>query len=105
MLPSLGFRTLASGISHYCGDQPCSWYDFAESILMESGNIGLSTPSKLNSIETSAYLTPAKRPLYSVLDCSKIQTVFHTGSSNWRAGIKEALTRFVAVCYFLLLLL
>ena len=36
----------------------------------------LKIPSTVNSIETSAYLTPAKRPAFSVLNCSKIKNDF-----------------------------
>jgi len=91
MLSSLDFKKSTSGIFHYCGDQPCSWYEFAEAIFLEANSLGLKTPNYINVIETSAYPTPAVRPAYSVLDCSKLGSSFGIVSSNWRDGIKEVL--------------
>ena len=88
MLPSLDTKTLASGIFHYCGDQPCSWYEFAQVIFSEAKTAGLKTPSRVNAIGTAEYPTPAIRPAYSVLECSKINNTFNITPSNWRHGIK-----------------
>ncbi len=83
----------ASGIYHYCGDEPCSWYDFARAIFLEAEAQGIKTPSTVKSISTIDYPTPAVRPAYSVLDCSKIQSYFGVTSSSWRGGIKTAIGR------------
>ena len=74
-------------IYHYCGDQPCSWYDFANAIFDQATTYNLKIPSIVNSIETSAYPTPAKRPAFSVLNCSKIENDFGVHVSNWHDGV------------------
>lgn len=50
------------GIRNYSGTEIMSWYDFAKKIAAENG---FST--KINPIPASAYPTPAKRPMWSVL--------------------------------------
>ena len=77
------------GLYHYCGDQSCSWYDFAKAIFDQATINNLKIPSKVNSIETSAYPAPAKRPAYSVLNCSKIEKDFGVQASNWRDAIEK----------------
>lgn len=75
---SLLYSNKKSGVYHYCGKNACSWYDFAEIIFKKASQIqGYSPPSALNRITTSNYPTPAKRPAYSVLDCSKIASDFN----------------------------
>ena len=91
MIPTLDFKRTASGVFHFCGDQPCSWYEFAKGIFSEAGALGLNTPKQINSIETTDYPTPAVRPAYSVLDCSKVGSDFGIVTSNWRNGIRQAL--------------
>lgn len=56
-----------SGIYHLGPADYCSWYDLAAYVLKD-------TKCKVKPIPSSAYPTPAKRPLYSVLDLNKIQT-------------------------------
>ena len=82
-----------NGIYHYCGDQPCSWYDFARAIFDQATVSNLKIPTIVNSIETSAYPTPAKRPAFSVLDCSKIENHFGVRTSNWRDGIGQVISK------------
>lgn len=82
-----------SGIYHYCGDQACSWYDFATSIFDQARTNNLKIPSIVKSIETSAYPTPANRPAFSVLDCSKIENDFGVPASNWRDGIGQVISQ------------
>lgn len=51
------------GIRNYSGNEIMSWYDFARKIAQEN-----EFSTKINPIPTSAYPTPAKRPMWSVLD-------------------------------------
>ena len=88
ILSRLDLKRSSSGIYHYCGDEPCSWYDFARAIFSEAEIHGLKSPSNIKSITTVDYPTPAIRPAYSVLDCTKIENVFGVTPSNWRDGIK-----------------
>ncbi len=48
---------------HYANAGTCSWYDFAKAIFKIKG-----ITVKVNPIPTSQYPTPAKRPMYSVMD-------------------------------------
>ncbi|WP_396180458.1 sugar nucleotide-binding protein [Flavobacterium sp.] len=41
----------------------------------------------LQPIPTSAYPTPAKRPAYSVLDKSKIKSVFGVDAKDWKESL------------------
>ena len=93
ILPYLDLKDSSSGIYHYCGDEPCSWYDFARAIFLEAEVQGLKTPSYVKSITKADYPTPAIRPAYSVLDCSKIESCFDVTRSNWREGIKVVMDR------------
>ena len=92
IVPQLNSREY-NGIYHYCGDQPCSWYDFANAIFDQAMAHNLKIPSIVNSIETSAYPTPAKRPAFSVLNCSKIENDFGACTSNWHDGIKQVIRK------------
>jgi dTDP-4-dehydrorhamnose reductase len=93
ILSCLDLKGSSSGIYHYCGDEPCSWYEFARAIFLEAEVHGLKTPSYVKSITTADYPTPAIRPAYSVLDCSKIESCFDVTRSNWRDGIKVVMDR------------
>ena len=93
ILSFLDLKDSSSGIYHYCGDEPCSWYDFARAIFLEAVVQGLKTPSYVKSVTTADYPTPAIRPAYSVLDCTKIESVFDVTRSNWRDGIKIVIDR------------
>jgi dTDP-4-dehydrorhamnose reductase len=93
ILSCLDLKGSSSGIYHYCGDEPCSWYEFARAIFLEAEVYGLKKPSYVKSITTTDYPTPAIRPAYSVLDCSKIESCFDVTRSNWRDGIKIVIDR------------
>ena len=45
-------------------------------------------PCKIRDIPTSAYPTPAKRPLNSRLDCSALTTAFGIPRPDWRQDLK-----------------
>ena len=68
-------------------------FDEVKLFIDEAIDNNLKTPSIINSIETSSYPTPAKRPAFSVLDCSKIKNDFGIPASNWNEGIKKVLSK------------
>lgn len=79
-----GENELRFGIYHYSGEPYVSWYQFAQSIFKnaEQQNIIEKSPV-VNGITTAQYPTPAKRPVYSMLNCSKIYKDFGIQPSNW----------------------
>lgn len=67
-------QNAAGGIYHYSGDKEVSWYEFAQAIFAVAVDKGLlSKAPVLTPITTEQYPTPAHRPAYSVLMCSKIK--------------------------------
>lgn len=76
----------AGGIYHFAGAPDTSWADFARAIMAGAG-----LPCAINDIPTSAYPTPAKRPLNSRLDCSTFERDFGVARPDWRAGLSEIL--------------
>lgn len=74
------------GIYNFSNEGQCSWYDFAKKIF-EINNININ----LQSIPTSSFPTPAKRPSYSVLDKSKIKSIFGLKVSTWEESLMYTL--------------
>ncbi len=73
------------GIYNFSNEGQCSWYDFAQKIF-EINNITID----LHPIPTKDYPTPAQRPAYSVLDKSKIKSVFGIEIDSWESSLKKA---------------
>ena len=92
ILPQLQFQK-TSGLYHYCGDQRCSWYEFAREIFKQAKTDNIKVPSSIHPIETSAYPTLATRPAFSVLDCSRIESVFGVNVSDWKRGVKQVVSK------------
>jgi dTDP-4-dehydrorhamnose reductase len=94
MVIQLNEEGSASGTFHYCGDQLCSWYEFARVIFEEARMSGIQTPGLIHSIQTSDYPTAAERPGYSALDCNKIRNTFGINTSDWKLGVKNVVSNF-----------
>lgn len=75
------------GIFHYSNSGIISWYDFAVAIREISG-----LNCKVNAITTADFPTPAKRPSWSVLNCSKIQTTYGSAIPEWKASLQQCMT-------------
>ncbi len=69
-----------SGIYHFSGAPDTSWAGFAREIFAVAGR-----DVTVENIPTSAYPTPATRPLNSRLDCSSLETDFGIKRPDWRA--------------------
>jgi dTDP-4-dehydrorhamnose reductase len=73
-------------IYNYSNEGVLSWYDFAKEI-MKMAKIDCT----INPIETFQYLTPAKRPHYSLLNKSKIKKEFNITIPYWKDSLDECL--------------
>ncbi|MFG6581124.1 dTDP-4-dehydrorhamnose reductase [Sulfitobacter sp. 1A13191] len=75
-----------SGTYHLSGGPDVSWAGFARAIFERAG-----IECKVSEIPSSAYPTPAKRPLNSRLDNSLTKQVFGLERPDWRAELDEIL--------------
>lgn len=79
----------AQGIYHWSDSGVASWYDFAVAIQREGLNSGLLKQAiPINPITTEDYPTPATRPAFSVLDCSKTRTTLGIDSMHWQTALQ-----------------
>jgi dTDP-4-dehydrorhamnose reductase len=75
-----------SGIYNYSNEGVCSWYDFAREIIKESG-----LTCRVLPVLTKDYPQAAKRPVYSVLDKSKIKENYGLSIPHWRDSMIKCL--------------
>jgi dTDP-4-dehydrorhamnose reductase len=76
------------GIYHYSNAGEISWYQFAKDIK-EIGN----KTCDLLGIPASNYPTPAERPAYSLLDKSKIKSVYNIEPVDYKISLKKMMIR------------
>ena len=72
------------GTHHLSGAPAVSWAEVARAAMEEAG-----LECRVNPIPTSAYPTPAKRPLNSRMDGSSLERAFGIGQPDWRAGLRD----------------
>lgn len=80
------------GTYHYSAEGTASWADFAEAIFAEAGALLPARP-RVMRIDSSAFPTPARRPAYSVLDCSRIVADFDPPRRSWQDGLSAVMAR------------
>ncbi|WP_282170643.1 dTDP-4-dehydrorhamnose reductase [Ruegeria atlantica] len=80
-----------SGTYHLSGGPDVSWADFAREIFRLSG-----TQCQVTEIPSSAFPTPAKRPLNSRLDNSSFENTFNVQRPNWQKGLEDTLVELEA---------
>ncbi|SCY91158.1 dTDP-4-dehydrorhamnose reductase [Desulfoluna spongiiphila] len=83
----------AQGIYHYCGAPQASWHEFALDIIGEVRRLSHPKVREVVPISTEEYPTPAERPRYSVLDCSRIEDEFGIQQGDWRLGVKTVVAQ------------
>ena len=77
------------GIYHYTDEGAISWYDFTIAIHRLAG----ITSCRVTPCLSSEYPTAATRPFYSVLDKSKIKSVYGLSIPHWLTTLEEVLAR------------
>ncbi len=79
------------GIYHYCNTGKTTWFGFAEAIRQM-----ISSNCRINPIPSSAYPTPAQRPLYSLLSTDKIISTFGLQMRDWKVSLQECVQKLQA---------
>ncbi len=75
-----------AGIYHFSNEGEISWYEFALAIK-ELGNFDC----EVSGIPSSDYPTPAKRPQYSLLDKTKIKTVYGVAVPGYKESLRKCI--------------
>jgi dTDP-4-dehydrorhamnose reductase len=74
------------GIYHFANAGECSWNEFAHAIFKQMGMSVDVYPTN-----SDAFIRPAKRPSYSVLDTRLIQSAFQIVPRHWEDALKSCL--------------
>ncbi|QBP73979.1 dTDP-4-dehydrorhamnose reductase [Herbaspirillum huttiense] len=76
------------GLYHLTAAGQTTWFAYAQQVFALARELGgPSELARLVPIPTSAYPTPASRPLNSRLDCSKFQAAFGLVLPAWQIGV------------------
>jgi dTDP-4-dehydrorhamnose reductase len=95
MLRSARARPDLAGTYHAVAAGATSWHGYARSVIetARERGIALTLPAAaLLPIPTSAYPTPAPRPLNSRLDTRKLRDAFGVHLPDWETGVRRLLT-------------
>jgi len=80
-------KGVVPGIYHFSNEGVASWYDFTLAIHRLAG----IESCRVRPIHTTDYPTPATRPHYSVLDKSKIKSVYGIEIPHWETSLAECI--------------
>lgn len=86
ILPKLSNESVE--VYHYSNEGVCSWYDFAFEIFSQT-----NTACMVHPIATSQYPTPAERPLFSLMNKSKIKADFDIEIPHWKTSLSNCLKK------------
>jgi dTDP-4-dehydrorhamnose reductase len=80
------------GLLHWTDEGTATWFEFAAAIAEEGARLGLLRPGVVvRPIATEDYPTPARRPRYSVLDCSLARVATGLTPDHWRMELRRTM--------------
>ena len=82
-----------NGIYHYSNEGVCSWFDFTKMIAEYNG----TTSCNVKPCYSCDFPSPVTRPSYSVLDKSKIKSVFGVEVPYWTDSLKKCITNLKSI--------
>lgn len=88
-----------AGIYHCVASGEATWYEYARFVIEQARRIRPDLPVKtveIIPVPTSAYPTPANRPLNSRLDTHKLQDTFNFVLPPWQQGVVRMLTEILS---------
>jgi dTDP-4-dehydrorhamnose reductase len=81
------------GTYHYCGKGITTWHALAEKIIELAAPYAELQARQVQAITTAEWPTPAKRPPYSVLDCTRLKSQFGIEPEAWQQSLKHTIDR------------
>lgn len=82
-------KGVVPGVYHYTNEGTCSWYDFCQRIHKIAG----VKDCQVDPIHTDEYPVPAPRPHYSVLDKTKIKSVYGISIPWWEDSLADCIKK------------
>ena len=76
------------GVYHVAARGPTTWHAFAEALLARDPRRAEQRCRRVTAIATADFPTPARRPVYSVLDPSKLERAFGVRMPGWEDGLE-----------------
>lgn len=89
-------RSIPWGTYHYCGKGHTSWHGLATEIFAEASSLVTLKVEKVEAISTADYPTPARRPAYSVLDCTAVEEIFGIERPPWRSSLARTIKQILS---------
>ncbi len=90
--PGDGAAAAGPRILHWSDAGAASWYDFAVAIGELGAAAGLlERPADVRPLTSAEYPTPARRPGYSLLDCSASRRALGLEPRHWRVALAAVL--------------
>jgi len=83
-----------SGMYHLAAAGVTSWYGYASFVIDFARQTGIPlkvAADAINPVPTTSYPTPARRPLNSRMDTSKLQQSFELRMPKWKIGVARML--------------
>ncbi len=93
-LNTAGTSDAPNGIYHAACAGEVSWHGYASHLIAKAHQLGFPikvAPEAIRAVPSSAFPTPARRPLNSRLDCSGLERTFDITPPPWQAGIDNLL--------------
>ncbi len=81
-----------TGVYHLAGAGHASRFDWAQEILANDPQPELRTARQVLPACTNDFPSPADRPLFSALDCSKFERAFDLRLPDWKLALKLAMS-------------
>jgi dTDP-4-dehydrorhamnose reductase len=79
------------GIYHLAGTGYISRYEWAKQILANDPRPSEQLARSIEPVSSDVFPTPAIRPLFSALDCSKFMQTFGFSLPGWKDSLKKAM--------------
>ena len=81
-----------SGVFHLCNGGETSWHGYATFVCDFARRAGVALKVRtIEAVPSSAFPTPAPRPLNSRLDTSKLRSTFDLRLPQWQDGVERML--------------
>lgn len=91
-LQSSGQQAMLHGHYHLAPAGETTWYDYAQFIFAQARQSGINLAiQRVTPIATSAYPTPARRPLNSRLNTQKLKHTFKLHLPEWQQGVTQVI--------------